>query len=43
MDTIMYRKNQYRCYLPILTNGIIAYGKSNLASKQVENIDFLFS
>ena len=41
MDTIIiYCKNQYCCYLPICTNGIIGHGKNNLASNNVENIDF---
>ena len=38
MDTIIYSKNQYHCYLPIRSNCIVAYGKSNLTSNDIENI-----
>ena len=38
MDTIIYSKNQYRCYLPIRSNCIVACGKSNLTSNDIENI-----
>ena len=38
MDTIIYNKNQYRCYWPIRSNCIVACGKSNLTSNDIENI-----
>ena len=38
--TRLYHKNQDCCYFPIHTKGITGDGKGNLASKNVEKIDF---
>ena len=39
MDTIIYCTIQDHCYFRIHTNSIAGYGKSNLASNDVEDID----